>query len=113
MPSAWSVLAAIASVELFSLIALRLKYGNGCSASYQSRAKTLPAPELLEAVMSDDARGNRALSIALAAMSFRGEVMDIERLLSLADEYLQYIEGDDSAAIPRPDKLAKGKIPRP
>lgn len=105
-------LVAVALAELFTFLALRLKYGNDCSGSYQRRAEILPAPELLEAVMSES-RGDRALSIALAALTFRGEVMDIERLLSVADEFLQYIEGDDNAAIPRPDKLAKGKIPRP
>jgi hypothetical protein len=56
---------------------------------------------------------DRALSIALAAMSFRGDVVDIEKLLGVADEFLQYIEGDESAAIPRPDKLSRGRLPKP
>jgi hypothetical protein len=32
-------------------------------------------------------------------------------MLSLADEFLQYIEGDD-AIMPRADKLTKGRLPK-
>lgn len=81
----------------------------------RSRARNRAILERAEPVseMASEIRAHRALSIALAAMSFRGEIVDIERLLGLADEFLQYIEGDDSAPIPRPDKMCKGKMPRP
>jgi hypothetical protein len=57
-------------------------------------------------------RKYRAHALMCACVSLKGE-FDAGRLLSLADEYLQYITGDDNAAIPRPDKASKGKIPRP
>lgn len=59
---------------------------------------------------SDDREGrrNRATAIVCAAVCFRGEIADVERLLGLADEFLDYIEGDDTMPIPRPDKV-KGK----
>lgn len=59
--------------------------------------------------MAEEAEGrrNRAFAIACASISFRGAAMDVETLLSLADEFLDYIEGDDSAPIPRPDKTPK------
>ncbi len=52
-------------------------------------------------------RGHRALAIALAAMTFRGEKFDLPTLTLLADEYYRYIEGENT--IPRPDLvLSKG-----
>jgi hypothetical protein len=97
---------------LFSLILRKWKSESACLARSLAAAEMSFARSLKEAVMPD-VRGNRALAIALAAMSFRGEALDIEKLLGLADEYLQYIEGDDDAQIPRPDKLAKGRMPKP
>jgi hypothetical protein len=47
-----------------------------------------------------------------ACVSLKGE-FDAERLLGLADEFYQYITGDDDAALPRPDKASRGKLPRP
>jgi hypothetical protein len=66
---------------------------------------------LWRAIMADEAEGrrNRALAIACASVSFRGVAMDVETLLSLADEFLDYIEGDDGAPIPRPDKTGVSK----
>jgi hypothetical protein len=52
-------------------------------------------------------RGNRATALCLAAMSFRGEAFDMAGVMMLADEYLNYIEGDDSAPLPRPDLAGK------
>ena len=60
-------------------------------------------------------RTNSALALCLACMSFKGDAFDIEQLMGLADEYLAYIEGDDAAPIPRPDKtggtLTIGPVP--
>lgn len=53
-------------------------------------------------------REHRALAIALAAMTFKGDKFDLPTLTMLADEYYRYIEGDDT--IPRPDLiLSSGK----
>jgi hypothetical protein len=66
------------------------------------------------AVPESDNRRDRALAIACASVSFRGVAMDVESLLGLADEFLDYIQGDDSSPIPRPDKTgAKGRLPKP
>ena len=60
-------------------------------------------------------RSNAALALCLACMSFKGDKFDMAELMSLADEYLEYIEGDDATPIPRPDKtggtLTIGPIP--
>lgn len=53
-------------------------------------------------------RSNAALALCLACMSFKGDKFDMAQLMSLADEYLLYIEGDDAAPIPRPDKSGPG-----
>jgi hypothetical protein len=57
-------------------------------------------------------RKYRAHALMCACVSLKGE-FDAERLLGLADEFYQYITGDDDAALPRPDKASKGKLPRP
>jgi hypothetical protein len=54
----------------------------------------------------------RAAALMFASNSLKGEY-DVERLLSLADEYFQYLTGDNNATIPRPDTPIKGKLPRP
>jgi hypothetical protein len=60
-------------------------------------------------------RSNAALALCLACMSFKGDKFDMAQLMSLADEYLDYIEGDDASPIPRPDKtggaLTLGPVP--
>lgn len=56
-------------------------------------------------------RGHRAMALMCAAVCWKGDPTDSEGLLSIADEFLQYIEGDD-AAMPRPDKLIGGKMPK-
>lgn len=58
-----------------------------------------------------EARENRAKALAHAAQCWRGDVADVEGILALADEFLQYIEGNN-AVMPRPDKAIKGRIPR-
>lgn len=76
-----------------------------------------PVPDM-EAVVSEsptddrEGRRDRALAIACASVSFRGEAMNVESLLALADEFLSYIQGDNDAVIPRPDLLRPGYLPR-
>lgn len=55
-------------------------------------------------------RSNAALALCLACMSFKGDKFDMGQLMSLADEYLAYIEGNDATPIPRPDKSGKSNI---
>jgi hypothetical protein len=64
--------------------------------------------------MTDSAehRGHRAMALMCAAVCWRGDPTDSEGMLGVADEFLQYIEGDD-AMMPRPDKQIKGRMPRP
>jgi hypothetical protein len=57
-------------------------------------------------------RAYRATAIMAASISLKGD-FDAEKLLGLADEYLQYITGNDNAALPRPDKATRGKMPKP
>lgn len=57
-------------------------------------------------------RGNRAMALMLAAIAWKGDPTSDEEILSLADEFLQYIEGNN-AIMPRPDKLMKGAMPKP
>ena len=57
---------------------------------------------------------DRATALLLAAISMmarKGEASS-EELLAQADEFLQYITGDDEAELPRPDKRIAGRIPR-
>ena len=68
--------------------------------------------EMDELVASNpENRGNRAMALMCAAVVWRGDPTDTEGMLGVADEFLQYIEGND-ASMPRPDKLSKGYIPR-
>lgn len=61
-----------------------------------------------------ETRGNRAMALMCAAVCWRGDPTDSEGMLGVADEFLQYIEGDD-AMFPRPyaDKPVKGRMPKP
>lgn len=63
-----------------------------------------PEPGLELSITSAEHRGNCALALCLACMSFKGDKFDMGQLMGLADEYLAYIEGDEHAPIPRPDK---------
>lgn len=64
-----------------------------------------------ETPQDPETRGHRMMALMCAAIAWKGDPADAEDLLGLADEFLQYIEGDDSA-IPRPDKLIKGRLPK-
>jgi hypothetical protein len=57
-------------------------------------------------------RGHRAMALMCAAVCWRGDPTDSEGMLSLADEFLQYIEGDN-AVMPRPDRATGGVMPKP
>ena len=85
-------------------LAWKQRYANAALDRHQSREPT----------MSDDpeARGNKAMALMCAAVCWRGDPTDSEGMLGLADEFLQYIEGDD-AIMPRPDKRLAGKLPNP
>jgi hypothetical protein len=58
-----------------------------------------------------DHRGHRAMALMCAAVCWRGDPTDSEGMLSVADEFLQYIEGND-AAMPRPDPMIGGQMPK-
>jgi hypothetical protein len=70
-------------------------------------------PRAVSEILSEstEQRGHRAMALMCATVCWKGDPTDTEGLLSVADEFLQYIQGDDSV-MPRPDKLIKGKIPR-
>ncbi len=55
-----------------------------------------------------DERSRRAVAVACAAIvtSRSNEMPDMETFLGIADEFVQYIEGDDSIVLPRPDSVA-------
>lgn len=117
MPSAFSLLVAIALAELLGFALLSLRYGRSCSGSYQPRAMTAPVPEVAmsEIAFSNleaESRGHRAMALMCASVCWRGDPTDTEGLLSVADEFLQYIQGDNSI-MPRPDKAIKGSMPQP
>jgi hypothetical protein len=65
-----------------------------------------------EIASDPDKRGNRAMALMCAAVCWRGDPTDSEGMLSVADEFLQYIEGND-AMMPRPDKREAGYLPNP
>lgn len=65
----------------------------------------------MDSELDREARGHRAMALMCAAVCWRGDPTDSEGMLSVADEFLQYIEGNDSV-MPRPDKATKGEIPK-
>jgi hypothetical protein len=69
--------------------------------------KVRPVSDHLEA----ETRGHRAMALMCAAVCWRGDPTDTEGMLSVADEFLQYIEGDN-AVMPRPDRAIGGKMPK-
>lgn len=46
--------------------------------------------------MSEDDRCNRAMALMCSAISWKGNPVDVGGMLSLADEYLAFIEGKES-----------------
>ena len=50
-------------------------------------------------------RTTRAIGLCLAAIAWKGDPTDVGGIIGLADDFVQYLEGDDAAPIPRPDKL--------
>lgn len=112
----YCALAVGALAELLILALLKSKYGNDCSGNYQRRA--LIGTEL-EGIVSEialsnleaESRGQRAMALMCASVCWKGDPTDTEGLLSVADEFLQYIQGD-TAVMPRPDKLIKGQMPK-
>ena len=100
---------------LLILVALRWRFERRCLASVLRYAQTrrgLEVDPLLAPIDPPDNRGNRALAMTLASIAWKGSEHDFEDIISLADEILQYIEGNDEALIPRADKPSKGRIPR-
>lgn len=67
--------------------------------------------EIVSSSLESEARGQRAMALMCASVCWRGDPTDSEGLLSVADEFLQYIQGD-TAVMPRPDKLTKGQMPK-
>ena len=106
----------IVLVGLLSLLVLKRRYGNGCSVSYQPRAVTAPGVSEVHDIVSSnleaEARGQRAMALMCASVCWRGDPTDVEGMLGVADEFLQYIQGDNSV-MPRPDAQTKGYMPKP
>ena len=68
-----------------------------------SWSRSVDDKALVISLSKTEHRGNLALALCLASMSFRGDRFDMAQLMALADEYLSYIEGDDATPVPRPD----------
>ena len=98
---------------LLALVGLRWRYERSSMASVPPYAQTRRELEVdpLLAPIEPDNRANRAMALMCAAVCWRGDPTDTEGMLSVADEFLQYIEGN-AASMPRPDPLLKGRIPR-
>jgi hypothetical protein len=111
VPSSEIVAAALVALSTLALLYWRSgKSSTVYVLPYAQTRRGLDVDPLLAPLPSDN-RSNRALAMTLAAIAWKGDNPEFEDILSLADEILQYIEGDD-AAMPRPDKLSKGRIPR-
>lgn len=68
-------------------------------------------------VRSSEDRRDFATALLLGAiccgrLRHVGEALDAEDVLSQADEFLQYITGNNSAKVPRHDEPDAGKMPR-
>ena len=109
----FSVIEAAALVVLLSLAALKWKSERGYLARDLAHYQTSFARSLKESAVDDspEIRGHRAMALMCAAICWRGDPTDSEGMLGVADEFLQYIEGNNSV-MPRPDKPTKGQIPR-
>jgi hypothetical protein len=102
---------AAAAVVLLILTWPALKSARSYFASSPRYAKTRLEVDKLLAPIDPDNRANRAMALMCAAVCWRGDPTDTEGMLGVADEFLQYIEGN-AASMPRPDPLEKGRIPR-
>jgi hypothetical protein len=112
MPLSFYGIAALALAGPLVLALLKLKYGNDCSGSYQPRATTeATVSEMVFSNLEAEARGQRAMALMCASVCWRGDPTDTEGLLSVADEFLQYIQGDN-AVMPRPDAQVRGQMPK-
>ena len=111
MPSSEIVAAVV--VALSTLALLYWRSGKSSCASVPPYAQTRRGLEVdpLLAPIDPDNRANRAMALMCAAVCWRGDPTDTEGMLGVADEFLQYIEGN-AASMPRPDPLEKGRIPR-
>jgi hypothetical protein len=110
----FSALEVAAVAGLLTLVWLRWRFERRCLASalrYAQTRRELRVEPLLAPIEPGN-RGNRALAMTLASIAWKGAEHDFEDIISLADEILQYIEGNDDALIPRADKPSKGRIPR-
>lgn len=88
---------------LFTSIARRLKSVVCCLTSTLRRVT----------MRSDRLERAHALQLAALCVMHRKHEVTAEEILAQADEFLQYITGDDNAKIPRPDKATgSGGIPR-
>ena len=101
----WTLFATALRVSATQLMRtlLSLRYASGAYVIRSGFGMTSLDPERLV----------RAISIACASLCWKGKIEDTEGILGLSDEFLQYITGDDSSAIPRPDKATKGRMPKP
>lgn len=74
-----------------------------CSTSAPGQAMIAIDPERLL----------RAFSVACASMCWKGKGDDTDGIQGLADDFYEYINGDDNTPMPRPDKLQRGQVPKP
>jgi hypothetical protein len=111
VPSSEIVAAALVALSMLALLYWRSgKRSTVYVPPYAQTRRGLDVDPLLAPIEPDN-RANRAMALMLAAIAWKGDPAADVDILGLADEFLQYIEGDD-AAMPRPDKLSKGRIPR-
>lgn len=88
--------AASGFVALFNRILQSLKSASAFSDRYRDReliVVSVEAPVSEPSVNDREERLMMAIAIACASISFRGAAMDAEGMLSLADEYRDYIFG--------------------
>jgi hypothetical protein len=108
----FSLIEAFVLVVLLSLVWLRWRCVKRSSARQLDQKQTSFARSLKDKHVADDpdSRGHRAMALMCAAICWRGDPTDQEGMLGVADEFLQYIEGNN-AMMPRPDQAIKGRLP--
>lgn len=86
MPSALSTLVVIGLAQLFTFTALRLRYGNDCSGSYQPRDMTEHVPGRSLVVHENEPLSSNAVADALLMLAVAKHVKggDIRRHIELA-----------------------------
>jgi hypothetical protein len=110
VPSSEIVVAVVVALSTLALLYWRSgKSSTVILLPYAQTRRAVEVDHLLAPIESD--RGNKALALMLAAISWKGDPAAVEDILSLADEFLQYLEGDNSI-MPRADPQIKGRIPR-